>query len=327
MAAAALPREELETIAMAEKNKGTHVESIVQGDRGENEKINIDEDDDFESIVQGDHEELSTNLCLDQMNRKKKKALLEFRCRVEDAILGNYLLGKPNKFLPRNETIKQTEILRQITLWGVPLLPSKGHEGTDIVLLKFLRAKDFKVHEAFNMLRRTLKWRKEYKTDEILDEKLGLSDLENKVMYLNSKDKEGRPLCYNVYEAFRDRESYKKAFGSEEKREEFLRWRIQFMEKGIKNLSFKDGGVNSMVQITDLKNSPGPAMKELRSVSKKALVLLQENYPELIHKNVSLKLDNKRNTTRSKYSCVCVCVFFLSRLLSMLHFGTMRSTF
>ncbi|PON62632.1 CRAL-TRIO lipid binding domain containing protein [Parasponia andersonii] len=293
MAAGASPREELQTITMAEKSIGTHVENgHDETENGGNEKKNIDQDDDdddeFESIAQGDHEELSTTLCVDQMNRRKKKALLEFRWRVEDAISGNYLLGKPNEFLSRNESIKQREILRETTLWGVPLLPSKAHEGTDIVLLKFLKAKDFKVHEAFQMLRRTLKWRKEYKSDEILDEKLGpSSDIEqNKVLYFNSRDKEGRPVCYNVYEAFGDRDFYREAFGSEDKCEEFLRWRIQFIEKGINKLSFKNGGVHSIVQITDLKNSPGPAMKELHSVSKKALVLLQENYPELVHKNI-----------------------------------------
>ncbi|OMO73662.1 hypothetical protein COLO4_26950 [Corchorus olitorius] len=42
-------------------------------------------------------------------------------------------------------------------------MPSKRHEGTDIVLAKFLKAKDYKVHEALEMLRNTLKWRNEFK--------------------------------------------------------------------------------------------------------------------------------------------------------------------
>ena len=242
----------------------------------------------YESIIQGNEEELSAPYV--EMNRKKKKALLEFRCMIEDAILGNYLLGKPNQYLSKSEVAKQREILREITLWGVPLLPSKSHEGTDIVLLKFLRAKDFHVHDAFQMLRRTLKWRKEYKADEILEEKLS-HDIGLKLLDLNSRDKEGHPLCYSVYEGFKDREVYNMAFGSEEKCEKFLRWKIQHIEKGIKKLEFKNGGVDSIVQITDLKNSPGLVMKELRSVSKKALLLLQENYPELIHKNVSIVLN------------------------------------
>ena len=108
-----------------------------------------------------------------EMKLRKKKALIEFSCRVEDAILGNYLLGRSNNYLCRNESAKAIEQLKEITLWGVPLMPSKRHVGTDIVLLKFLKAKDYKVHEAFEMLRKTLKWRKEFKADEILEESLG----------------------------------------------------------------------------------------------------------------------------------------------------------
>ena len=263
-----------------DQNETTDDEDHEDSPENQNES---DDDDDFESVIQGEEELITPYV---EMNRKKKKALLEFRCRVEDAILGNYLLGKPNQYLSRAEILKQKEILREITLWGVPLLPSKDDEGTDIVLLKFLRARDFKVHEAFQMLRRTLEWRKEYKTDGILEEKL-CPDV-GKVLCLNSRDREGRPLCYSAYGAFRDKEVYKRAFGSEEKCDDFLRWRIQYMEKGIKELEFKNGGVDSILQISDFKNSPWPLMKELRSVSKKAMVLFQENYPELIHKIVSV---------------------------------------
>ncbi|KAJ7977240.1 patellin-4-like [Quillaja saponaria] len=214
------------------------------------------------------------------MKLKKKKALLEFRCRVEDAILGNYILGKTSNKL----SAKSKRKLREITLWGVPLLPSKGHEGTDIVLMKFLKEKDFKVSEAFEMLRNTLKWRKEYKIDKILDEKLD-SEFGN-LLYLKGMDREGHPLYYSVDGASKDKELHGKAYGTEENRDEFLRWRVQLMEKGIKHLEFKEGGVNSIVQIIDLKNVTGTGAKEFSSVSKKAIMLFQNNYPGLIHKNI-----------------------------------------
>lgn len=252
-------------------NNGNEVED------NESEATNIDQ----ESELEGENTYFSV-----EMKHKKKKALLEFRCRVENAILGNYLLGIPPKNLSPFKIERAREQLRDITLWGVPLLPSKGHEGTDIVLLKFLKAKDFKVHEAFGMLWKTLKWRREYKTEGILDEKLD-SDLENLVCLI-SRDKEGHPSCFLDYGPFKDKELYKKVFGSEEKCDKFLRWKVQNMEKVIKKLRFKNGGVNSIVQIIDLKNSPGPAMKELHSVSKKFMLLLQDYYPELIHKIVSI---------------------------------------
>ncbi|RVX19081.1 Patellin-4 [Vitis vinifera] len=216
---------------------------------------------------------------------------------VEDAIIGNYMLGKPRGKVP--ESKKTQENLHDISLWGVPLLPSKGHEGTDIILLKFLKARDFKVSEAFNMLRRTLIWRREFKTEGILEENFG-PELEN-VVYINSTDKEGHPLCYNVCGAFKDRDFYKKTFGSEAKCEEFLRWRVQSMEKVIQNLNFTAGGVDSMVQILDLKNSPRPSNKELRLVTKKAITLLQDNYPELIFRHPYANFQFISQRTKSKF--------------------------
>ena len=58
------------------------------------------------------------------------------------------------------------------------------------------------------------------------------------------------------------------------------------MEKGIQKLDFKPGGVNSLLQINDLKNSPGPSRKEVRVATKQAVALLQDNYPEFAAKNV-----------------------------------------
>ncbi|XP_027184809.1 patellin-4 [Coffea eugenioides] len=180
------------------------------------------------------------------------------------------------------------EVDKDIFIWGVPLLASKGHEGTDVVLLKFLRARDFKVNEAFEMLKKTLQWRKELNIDLVLDEELG-ADLAS-VTYMNGVDREGRPICYNIFGVLDDAELYKKTFGTEEKRTQFLRWRVQLMEKGIQKLDFKPGGVNSLLQINDLKNSPGPSRKEVRVATKQAVALLQDNYPEFAAKNIFINV-------------------------------------
>ncbi|CAA3024916.1 patellin-4-like [Olea europaea var. sylvestris] len=209
------------------------------------------------------------------------KKLTKFRCRVEDAILENTLFGKKKKkFFSKGYDKKNEDNLKGITLWGVPLLPSKGHQGTDVVLMKFLKAKDYKVSDAFKMLRRMLKWRRDFGANEVLGENFD-PGLEN-TLFLNGKDKEGRPLCYNVLGEFVDKKS-----GNQfnEKREAFLNWRVHCLEKGMQNLDFKPGGVDSIVQITDLKNSPGHAMNEVRWISKKWLMLLHDNYPVIVHKN------------------------------------------
>lgn len=222
-----------------------------------------------------------------EIKLKIRKSLLEFRCKVEDSILGNYLLGeqKHENLITQGEKIGVSkEQLRDISLWGVPLLPSKAHEGTDIVLMKFLKAKDYKVSDAFDMLQKTMIWRSENRIDRIMDEDLD-SEMEG-AGFLDSRDKEGRPVCYHVCGVFRDKDVYKRNFGTQKKREKFLRWRIQLMEKAVRKLSFREGGVDSIIQIYDLKHTPQQGMKELNSLSKKAVVLFQNYYPELVYKNI-----------------------------------------
>jgi hypothetical protein len=219
-----------------------------------------------------------------EIKLKIKRSLLEFRCKVEDAILGNYLLGEDEK---GEKFAMSKENLREITLWGVPLLPSKSHAGTDIILRKFLKAKDYKVNDAFEMLQKTIVWRIKNNIDKILDEDLG-SDFEN-VGFLNSRDKQGRPVCYHVYDVFKDKVLYRKTFGNQQKCDLFLRWRIQLMETAIKRLCFR-GGADGIIQVYDLKNAPIQGMKELNSINKKILMLFQSYYPEIIYKNVSIYL-------------------------------------
>lgn len=62
------------------------------------------------------------------------------------------------------------------------------------------------------------------------------------------------------------------------------------MEKGIQKLDFRPEGVTSILQVYDLKNCPGPSKKEIRSATYKAIGLLQDNYPELVAKNVFINV-------------------------------------
>ncbi|KAH7545575.1 hypothetical protein FEM48_Zijuj01G0108000 [Ziziphus jujuba var. spinosa] len=177
---------------------------------------------------------------------------------------------------------------KEISLWGVPLLPSKGSEGTDVVLLKFLRAREFKVNDAFEMLKKTLQWRKDSNIDSILKEEFS-NDLSS-TAYVNGVDRQGHPVCYNIFGVFANEELYQKTFGTEEKRSHFLRWRCQLMEKSIQKLDLKPGGASSLLHINDLKNSPGPSKKVLRIATKQAVDLLQDNYPELVAKNIFINV-------------------------------------
>ncbi|KAJ6422168.1 hypothetical protein OIU84_027169, partial [Salix udensis] len=151
----------------------------------------------------------------------------------------------------------------EVTIWGIPLLKD---DRSDVVLLKFLRARDFK----------------------LVDEDLG-DDLE-KVVFMHGYDREGHPVCYNVYGEFQNKELYQKTFSDEEKRLKFLRWRIQFLERSIRKLDFSPSGISTVFQVNDLKNSPGPGKRELRLATKQALLLLQDNYPEFVAKQVFINV-------------------------------------
>ncbi|ESQ38651.1 hypothetical protein EUTSA_v10028522mg [Eutrema salsugineum] len=171
------------------------------------------------------------------------------------------------------------------SIWGVPLLKD---DRSDVVLLKFLRARDFKPQEAYSMLNKTLQWRIEFNIEELLDENLG-DDLD-KVVFMQGHDKENHPVCYNAYGEFQSKDLYQKTFSDEEKRERFLRWRIQFLEKSIRKLDFVAVGVSTICQVNDLKNSPGPGKTELRLATKQALHLLQDNYPEFVSKQIFINV-------------------------------------
>ncbi|KAG0540365.1 hypothetical protein BDA96_03G402600 [Sorghum bicolor] len=174
-----------------------------------------------------------------------------------------------------------------VLIWGVPLVGDD--ECTDTVLLKFLRAREFKVKEAMAMLKSAVLWRKRFGITSLLDADLGLPELENVVFYRGA-DREGHPVCYNVYGEFQDKDLYEKAFGDDEKRERFLKWRIQLLERGIlSKLDFSPSGICSMVQVTDLKNSP-PMLGKHRAVTRQAVTLLQDNYPEFIAKKVFINV-------------------------------------
>lgn len=171
------------------------------------------------------------------------------------------------------------------TMWGISLLSTD--EKADVILLKFLRARDFKVSEAYTMLEKSLAWRKEFGADGIVEEELGFKELEGLVAYMHGYDREGHPVCYNAYGVFKDKEMYERVFGDDEKLKKFLRWRVQVLERGIRVLHFKPGGVNSLIQVTDLKDMP---KRELRVASNQILSLFQDNYPELVARKIFINV-------------------------------------
>jgi len=297
MTAEVMAQEETQTaevVAVAEPQK----EEKVAGENVEPKESSLDEKKP-ETVEKSSSYKEESNF-LSDLKEFERKALIEFKSKLEEAILGGTLFEKEepkkeasaeNEAEEKNDAEekkegKNVEVEKNdVCLWGVPLLPSKGAEGIDVVLLKFLRAREFRVSDAFEMLKKTLKWRKESNIDSLVDEVFA-SDLASAAC-MSGVDHEGHPVCYNIFGAFESEELYQKTFGTEEKRSEFLRWRCQMMEKGIQKLNLKPGGVSSLLQINDLKNSPGISNKELRVATKQTVAILQDNYPEMVAKNVS----------------------------------------
>ncbi|KAF9599280.1 hypothetical protein IFM89_036578 [Coptis chinensis] len=133
------------------------------------------------------------------------------------------------------------------SMWGVSLL--SGDERADVILLKFLRARDFKVSEAFTMLKKCLTWRKEFGAENISDDDLAFKELEGVVAYMYACDRESHP---------------DQSF-----------------------LDFKPGGVNSIIQVTDLKDMP---KRELKVASTQILSLFQDNYPEMVARKIFINV-------------------------------------
>ncbi|KAI5067418.1 hypothetical protein GOP47_0017946 [Adiantum capillus-veneris] len=197
---------------------------------------------------------------------------------AENDVIGTSNTDKTPEPIPTEEVHgdgDESPSLDDLALWGIPLLHSKGDKRTDVLLLKFLRARDFKVEKAVSMLQDTMAWRKEFNTDGLIEEETP-ADFHGS--FIHGTDLEGHPVCYN------GELSSKKSVEDEAQ----LKKRIQVLEKGIQRLDFSANGVNSMVQVIDFTgHSPSFLGRGLRS---KILDVLQNNYPELVSKQIFINV-------------------------------------
>ncbi|KAI0060727.1 CRAL/TRIO domain-containing protein [Artomyces pyxidatus] len=162
-----------------------------------------------------------------------------------------------------------------ITIWGVTLDPNGTKDAkASVVLMKWLRARKLNVSEAKTMMIATLRWRDEFKVEEAIKEEFP-EDVYGKLGHIYGKDKEGRPLTYNLYGANPD---LKAVFGDVQR---FLRWRIALMEKGIKQIDFET--VDQMIQVHDYE---GVGFNSRDANSKAAAAeasnIFQNHYPEFL---------------------------------------------
>ncbi|KAJ1260338.1 hypothetical protein BS78_10G224700 [Paspalum vaginatum] len=279
------PAEVKEKEAAKKKAAEKEAEGEAKKEPEAEEKKKVEEDGEKEADAAGEKEEEAGK---EEEAREGSEEGSKEEAKKEEAGEGE----KAASAATEEEKPAAVVVDKDVALWGVPLLPSKGDEATDVVLLKFLRARDFKAGAAFEMLRRTLRWRRDWPGfgADSADADADLPEALAGACYLDGADREGHPVCYNALGVFADDAVYKKALGTEEGKARFLRWRVRAMERHVAELDLRPGGAASLLQVIDLKNSPGPAKKDLRVAVKQVLDLLQDNYPELVARNILINV-------------------------------------
>ncbi|KAG4925135.1 hypothetical protein JHK87_050675 [Glycine soja] len=101
---------------------------------------------------------------------------------------------KKNSIDELKKLLKEELEDEEVSIWGIPLLKD---DRTDSAGAK-----------------NTLRWRKDFNINALLDEDLG-DDLE-KVVFMHGHGREGHPVCYNVYSEFQNKDLYHKALSSQD---------------------------------------------------------------------------------------------------------------
>ncbi|KAK9758155.1 hypothetical protein RND81_01G211100 [Saponaria officinalis] len=197
-----------------------------------------------------------------RLTETQNKALQELKVLVENAIKNHQFSSYEGE---------------EATLWGVPLLDDKRSRQ---IMLRFLKARDFRVVDAFDMIKNTLQWRAQVGVDTLLEEDLGNSY--DRVLFTHGFDKDGFPVWY-----FGLGELSKTTSCDEEHLHKFYCWLIQFVEKNVQKLDDDfTGGRNSFALVIDLETYSWHVSRDFYKVVYRFLQLLQDYYPEFLEKQL-----------------------------------------
>ncbi|KAL0059394.1 Non-classical phosphatidylinositol transfer protein (PITP) [Marasmius tenuissimus] len=193
-------------------------------------------------------------------------ALKEFRTQLPDIFAKAY-----------RDSEKPDAKTKPITMWGVTIDPKNPlNAKTSVVLMKFLRARNLNPTAAHEMLVATLRWRDEFNVEAACKEEFP-KDIFGQLGHIYGKDKEGRPVVYNVYGGGQD---IKAIFGDVDR---FLRWRVAFMEKGLELLDFET--VDQQIQVHDYEGvSMTSRDANSKNAASQASSIFGSHYPELLYK-------------------------------------------
>jgi len=175
-----------------------------------------------------------------------------------------------------------------INIWGVTINPTKPKDSkVSVVLMKFLRARNLSISEAKDMLVNTLRWRKQFDIEAALKEEFP-ADIFGQLGHLCGRDKEGRPVIYNVYGAVKDN---KTVFGDLQR---FIRWRVALMERSVALLDFRE--IDQTLQIHDYEGvSLTSRDSHAKAAATEATNIFQSHYPELLYRKFFINVPTVLN--------------------------------
>ncbi len=197
--------------------------------------------------------------------------------------------------MPLEESKENPE---DVCLWGVPLLDTKGDERTNVILLKFLRVKDFNVDEACTVLVNTVKWHQSFLATTIREKKLqcNLDDY----FYKQGKDRDGHPVCYNIWGAFHDNPDL---FEKKKPIEIALEQVLHFLLSFVYTKPFSTASVFCTVTLNSQPLEPNVFPLHSRTLDMDNVIVEQHARNELIQKYTILQPDLDTIT-----NCFCITV-------------------
>ncbi|GIL57747.1 hypothetical protein Vafri_12894 [Volvox africanus] len=169
-----------------------------------------------------------------------------------------------------------------------------------VVLLKFLRARQFNVQAAVTMLVNCLKWRRDFDVaglaSEMFPPQLAAAG------QLSGRDRAGNPVTYNYYGSELDLGS---VFGSPGGVATFVRWRVKLMEQAVGLLDF-EGGFEHVTQVHDYSGASMFGMNsQVKAASRQIIKLFQDNYPEMLSAKLFLNIPRVMEFVFGIFSAFC----------------------
>jgi hypothetical protein len=84
------------------------------------------------------------------------------------------------------------------SVYGDELFRAIGYDNPDVLLLRWLRSRKWNVHGSVNQIMETLKWRREWKVQELVadgERAISQEEMATGKTYFMGRDRVGRPVC------------------------------------------------------------------------------------------------------------------------------------